>query len=181
MMGSPHVPAGALFAALHDSAELATANAVVWGATVSILTSWWGSGCAPLPLDDATLAVLARCHARRWYSVREQVRAALVELMPQISSEYTRGARIAAKRSAAASVAARARHYGPKRPAVRTASESAALTDHGPRPMMPNPQRLVGARPHGRGDGVASLISQMEKLPHLKPTGGLRDTRAKRP
>jgi uncharacterized protein YdaU (DUF1376 family) len=81
---------------------LATADAVVWGATLSILMAWWQGGCRPLPDSDAGLAVLARCHSRRWYNVREQVKLALSEIMPPLAAMYARQSEVAQVRSAMA-------------------------------------------------------------------------------
>lgn len=175
-------PPRSIFDVLSGSSELAMADAVVWGASVAILTMWWRSGCSELPGDDATLSMLGRCHARRWYSVREDVRRVLDEVMPQIASEYARESLIASKRSAAASVAANARHHGPKRHAVRAASAVGTLTDRGVPPVWPNPRQALGAAVEpSRGKGVASLTAEKERRPLNKTPGLLRDTKVQRP
>lgn len=89
-----------------------------------ILLAWWRSGCKLLPDTDAGLMAVARCCSRRWYQVREKVREALSETLPELQVMHTRMVRSAQLRSAiarnagAASAAARKRRVaqsvGPK-------------------------------------------------------------------
>ena len=108
---------------------LAIADATTWGAVTAIVGAWWASGCAPLPDDASGLAVLARCSPRQWRRVQAPVRAALAELLPGLAAEYARGRRMAAKRRAAASHAAKVRHGRTVRGEVRPVVDSAFLTE----------------------------------------------------
>jgi len=56
----------------------------LWGLAYAF---WEGEG-RPLPKDDATLSVLARCHTRRWYEFRESVLAVWRPLEPRLATVY---------------------------------------------------------------------------------------------
>jgi hypothetical protein len=105
--------------AICASQTLTTADAATLGGTMAILLAWWKSGCKPLPESEAGSAVLARCHSRRWYLVRDGVKSALSEIMPELTTMYARQSKVALARSqmarnaGVASAAARKRWVKP--------------------------------------------------------------------
>ena len=87
-MIQPMKPLPFPFELVAASPALATADALVIGATISALCAYWQSGCQPLPEDDAGLAVVARCHTARWHRVRERVKRAISAILPTLTAVY---------------------------------------------------------------------------------------------
>jgi uncharacterized protein YdaU (DUF1376 family) len=66
------------------------------GALLCLAQAYWDAGARPLPTDDVTLSVIARCHTRRWYDYRERILAAWAQLEPELARVYVASAKVAA-------------------------------------------------------------------------------------
>jgi hypothetical protein len=71
---------------IQQSPTLATAGATVHDATLCIILAFWQSGCRQLPSDDAGLQALARTYGAQWMRVRDDVKQALSEIIPDLTA-----------------------------------------------------------------------------------------------
>jgi len=131
------------------SPALATADALVIGATISALCAYWQSGCQPLPEDDAGLAVVARCHTARWHRVRERVKRAISAILPTLTAVYAQrqkaalGKRAIGRLGGLVSAASVAKRKATVQPTVDKNSISPADTQRAMRPPLESSENEV--------------------------------------
>ena len=139
-MIQPMKPLPFPFELVAASPALATADALVIGATISALCAYWQSGCQPLPEDDAGLAVVARCHTARWHRVRERVKRAISAILPTLTAVYAQrqkaalGKRAIGRLGGLVSAASVAKRKATVQPTVDKNSISPADTQRAMRP-----------------------------------------------
>lgn len=91
MLAQPPAPAPDMPASLvMQLAEELHLDALSSGALMSLCWAFWRGKARPLPTDDAALAVLAKCHLRRWNDVRSRVLSAFKMAEPELSSVYAK-------------------------------------------------------------------------------------------
>lgn len=139
-------------------------NALEMGALYCLATAYWVGQAVDLPNDDAALSVLARCHTRRWYDVRESVLEAWERLRPQLASVYAQNvnkgaARVAAYRAniARAHEASRVKRMKQRHEAISDAGPSALV------PLIPQPRAIERENRTNSGETIPKRTLRGQK------------------
>lgn len=83
---------------LSESPAVATMTALELGALYALAVAYWKTKTADFGETDSVLSVLARCHTRRWYDIRDKVLPAWRVVKPQLASVYAERSAIMAVR-----------------------------------------------------------------------------------
>ena len=110
-------------------------NALEMGALYCLATAYWVGQAIDLPDDDAALSVLARCHTRRWYDVRESVLEAWERLKPALASVYAQNVNKGAARVAAYRANIARAHEASRVKRMKQRHE--AISEAGPSTLVP--------------------------------------------
>jgi hypothetical protein len=157
------------------SPTLAIAGAAVHGAVLSIVLAYWRAGCRALPADEAGLAALSRTYGAQWSRVRQQVKLALAEILPQLESAYERMLRARQARQAIARLGAAASIQ--KRHEAKLAGAGKSMLAQPAPAMAPLAQHATPYR-HGRADmpALAGVARRSAEAQRTGEGGLLRDS-----
>jgi hypothetical protein len=60
-------------------------NSAAYGAVARLMNHFWLTDCSPLPSSDHALYVLARAHKPTWKANRDDIKAVLRDVMPELA------------------------------------------------------------------------------------------------
>lgn len=73
---------------INEHPAVACMTALELGALWALSHAFWRAGCLPIPNEEATISVLAKCHTRRWYDVRAKVLPVWNAIYPKLATVY---------------------------------------------------------------------------------------------
>lgn len=65
-------------------------NSAAYGILARLLDHFWFTDCAPFPAVDHALYQLARAHKPTWFQNRAEIKAVLVDVLPELKAARVR-------------------------------------------------------------------------------------------
>lgn len=153
---------------ISESPHFALMSALELGALMALSLAYWAAQARPLPPDDAALSVLAKCHTRRWYDVREKVLAAWADVQPRLASVYATKAQILTEKQAQAALA---RHALDARRKATTSTPLIEAQSDSLVPLVPQPRVIQRESRTNSGESIPKRTLRGQKHALLSDPG----------
>jgi len=137
-----------------ESPMIAAFTALEFGALMALALAYWKLQCREMPSEDSVLAVVARCHQRRWYDCRDKVIPVWRALQPAIAAVYAKRTQILTQRQANAELGLVALAEYRNRTARKAAKPLAEAQSDSLAPLVPQRSELRAESRTNSGESI---------------------------
>lgn len=147
---------------IYREPQASALTALELGALCALAFAYWQGQALEMPTEDSTLAIMARCHQRRWYDCRDRVLPVWQVIRPRLATVYAERVRVLEAKGRGGRTA-RARER--ERRAAMPNESSDKLSDLGTvsAPLIPQPRTIQRESRTNQGDLIPKRALRGQK------------------